>query len=222
MTLSGVEHWGNHLRPLLHVFPTILANWESSDPLSLSNENKSLFVWNIWLGHRGRGTVFRDEETAFPYALLEVQDSLQFIGNFSLETFQFQYAQEDLPALMVEEKYQELDSERFRKAVDKAVQSLKAGKSAFFDVFVGCVLPGVSSSNPETPAVNQGAPHIGESRVFFLDAPGTRKRFATRGTHDFLRFRETKVIEVARSAAAAVLLDEGRTAHSTFKYRHVA
>ncbi len=41
--------------------------------------------------------------------------------------------------------------------------------------------------------------------------------FVTRAIHDFFRLREKKVIEVATSAVAAVLLDEGRNAHSTFK-----
>ncbi len=35
--------------------------------------------------------------------------------------------------------------------------------------------------------------------------------------HDFLRLLEKKVVAVATPAFAAVLLDEGRTAHSTFK-----
>ncbi len=44
-----------------------------------------------------------------------------------------------------------------------------------------------------------------------------RKTFVTRAIHDFLRLREKKAVAVATSAVAAVLLDEGRTEHSTFK-----
>ncbi len=80
-----------------------------------------------------------------------------------------------------------------------------------FDAVVGCILPGVSSSNIEAPVANQGAKCSGESTVFFLDAPsGTRKTFGTSAIHYFLRLREKNVIAVATSA------DEGQTAHSTF------
>ncbi len=89
---------------------------------------------------------------------------------------------------------------------------------AVFDTVVGFILPGVSSSNLEAPISNHGAPLNAESRAFFLDAPGgTGKTFRTRAIHYFLRLREKKVIAVAASAVAAVLLDEGRTAHSKFK-----
>ncbi len=94
------------------------------------------------------------------------------MGNFSLDTFQLPSAQEDLPTLVVEEDEQESGSERLRRAVDEAVPSLDADQRALFDVVVGCVLPGVSSSNLEAPVVNQGSPRSGNPRVFFLDAPG--------------------------------------------------
>ncbi len=89
--------------------------------------------------------------------------------------------------------------------------SLNAGQKAVFDAVVGCVLPGVSSDNLGAPVVYQVDT---ESRVCFLDAPGgTGKTFVTRAIHDFLRLRQKKVIAVATSAVAGVLLDEGRIAH---------
>ncbi len=71
---------------------------------------------------------------------------------------------------------------------DDAIPKLNAGQRDVFDAVVGCILPGVSSSNLEAPVSNHGAPQNGESRVFFLDAPGgTGKKFVTRAVHDFLR-----------------------------------
>ncbi len=45
------------------------------------------------------------------------------MGNFSLETFQLPSAEEDMPALVVEEGEQESDFYRLLKAVDEAVPS---------------------------------------------------------------------------------------------------
>ncbi len=92
------------------------------------------------------------------------------------------------------------------------------GQRDVFDAVVGCILPGVSSRTLGAPVSNHGAPQNAESRVLFLEAPGgTGKTFVKRASHDFLRLREKKVVAVATSAVAAVLLDEGHTAHSTFK-----
>ncbi len=110
----------------------------------------------------------------------------------------------------------ELDTESLRRAVDEAIPKLNAGQRAVFDAVVGCILPGVSSSNLEAPVSNNGALQKAECRVFFLGAPGgTSKTFVTRAVHDLLCLREKKVIAFATSAVAVVLFDEGRTAHST-------
>ncbi len=124
----------------------------------LWTEHKSLFVSYNRLRHRGRAAVLRDKETALSHVLLEVQESLKLMGNFSSETFHLPCTQEYLPALMVEEDEQESDSERLRTAVFEVVPSLNADQRAVFDAVVGCVLPGVSSSNLEAPVVNQAAP----------------------------------------------------------------
>ncbi len=135
-----------------------------------------------------------------------------------METFQLPTPQDDLPAPIVEGEVPELDSERLRRAVDESIPKLNAGQRAVFDAVVGCILPGVSSSNIEAPCLEPRCTTNAESRVFFLDAPGgTGKTSVTRAIHDFLRLREKKVIAVATSAVAAVLLDEERNANSTFK-----
>ncbi len=64
---------------------------------------------------------------------------------------------------------------------------------------------------------NLGVPRIAESPVFFLETPGRTGKIRTRAIHDFIHLRKKKVIAVETSAFAAVVLDEGRTAHSTFK-----
>ncbi len=82
------ESFASEFVPLSQVFQTILAYCEPSDLLSLWDEHKSLCVSAIRMRHRGRATVLRSEDTALSYILLEVQESLKLIGNFTLETFQ--------------------------------------------------------------------------------------------------------------------------------------
>ncbi len=139
------------MSPLSQVFATILAYWEPSDPLSLRNEHKILFVSDIRLRHRGRNTVLLNEDTALSYVLLEDQESLKQIGNFALEIFQVPSPHDDLPAFMVEGDAPELDNLKLGRAVDEAIARLNAGQRAGLDAVVGCILPGVSSSNLESP-----------------------------------------------------------------------
>ncbi len=68
----------------------------------------------------------------------EVQESLKLMGNFTLETFQLPTPQDYLPALRVEGKVPELDTERLRRAVDEAILKLNAGQRAVFDAVVFC------------------------------------------------------------------------------------
>ncbi len=82
------ESFASEFVPLFQVFATILAYCEPSDALSLWDEHKSLFVSEIRLRHRGRATVLRNEDTALSYVILEVQESLELMGNFTLDTFQ--------------------------------------------------------------------------------------------------------------------------------------
>ncbi len=51
------ESFASEFVPLSQVFATIRAYCEPSDPLSLWDEHKSLFVSDIRLRHRGRATV---------------------------------------------------------------------------------------------------------------------------------------------------------------------
>ncbi len=127
MEKSTEESFASEFVPLSQVFATILAYCEPSDPLSLWDEQKSLFVSDIRLRNRRRATVLRNEDIALSYVLLEGQESLELMGNFSLETFQLSTPQDDLPALLVEGEAPELDTKRLRRAVDKAIPKLNAG-----------------------------------------------------------------------------------------------
>ncbi len=69
------ESFASEFVPLSQVFATILAYFEPSDPLSIWDEHKSLFVSGIRLKHRGRATVLRNVDPAFSYVLLGVQES---------------------------------------------------------------------------------------------------------------------------------------------------
>ncbi len=84
MTRSGEEYvresFAPEFVPLSQVFATILAYCEPSDPLSLWDEQKSLFFSDIRLRHRGRATVLRNEDTALSYALLEVPRVIEADG----------------------------------------------------------------------------------------------------------------------------------------------
>ncbi len=80
------ESFASEFVPLSQVFATIMAYCEPSDPLSLWDEHKSLFMSDIRLRQRGRATVLRNEDNALSYVLLEVQESLELMGNFTLET----------------------------------------------------------------------------------------------------------------------------------------
>ncbi len=69
----------------------------------------------IRLRPRGKATVLQNEDTALSYVLLEVQESLKMMGNFTLEKFQPQTPRYDLPAMKMEEEMPELDTERLRE-----------------------------------------------------------------------------------------------------------
>ncbi len=51
--------------------------------------------------------------------------------------------------------------------MDEAIPKFNAGQRVVFDAVVGCVLPGVSSSNLEAPVSNHSAQQNAGSRVFF-------------------------------------------------------
>ncbi len=142
------------------------------------------------------------------------------MGNFTLETFQLPTPQDDLSALIVEEEVPELDTARLRRAFDEAIPKLNAGRRAVFDAVVGCILPGLSSSNLEAPVSSQGAPPNAESARSSWTLLVVHQNIVTRASHDFLPLREKKVVAFATSAVAAVLLDEGRTAHLRSRYRY--
>ena len=145
------QSFASHFVPLSHVFATILAYCDPSDPLRLWNEHKSLFISDIRLRHRGLNTSLRSDETALAYVLLEVQESLKEMGNFCLATYQLPSPTEDLPALLEPQEPQEVDENRLQEAVSRSVSLFNSGQRAVFDAVVGVVLPGVSSEDLTAP-----------------------------------------------------------------------
>ncbi|CDF35745.1 ATP dependant DNA Helicase Pif1 [Chondrus crispus] len=181
--------------PLSHLFATILAHFQPSDPLSLWNDHLHMFLTDIRNRARGqpiRKHQLRDDHHATSYVLGEIQEALQTVQPARFET-----------------------AKR-----DPDTRSTSAARHAF-DEIVGSMLPGVSVSaflQGSSSAVAGPSMRTQNSRLFFLDAPGgTGKTFVLSAIQDFLRSRRKQVIAVATSAVAAVLLDGGRTAHSVFK-----
>ncbi|CDF33944.1 ATP dependant DNA helicase PIF1 [Chondrus crispus] len=148
--------------PLSHLFATILAHCQPSDPLLLWNDHLHMFLTDIRNRARRqpiRRQKLRDDNHATSYVLGEVQEALQTV----------------------------------RVSVSALLQRSSS-----------------AVAGPSMPTQSR--------RLFFLDASGgTGKTFVLSTIQDFLRSRRKKVIAVATSAVAAVLLDGGRTAHSVFK-----
>ena len=110
------ESFASQFVPLSHVFATIIAYCEPSKPLQLWNEHNSMFLSDSIARHRGLYTVLRDDDTALSYVLLEVQESLKEMGNFTLTIFDLPSPQEDLPPLIVDCEEQVSDPERWQVA----------------------------------------------------------------------------------------------------------
>ncbi len=79
------ESFASEIVPLSQVFATILAYCETSDPLPLWDEHKTLFVSDIRLRHRARATVLRKEDTGLSYVLLRGSRVIEADGKFHFE-----------------------------------------------------------------------------------------------------------------------------------------
>ncbi|CDF38180.1 ATP dependant DNA helicase PIF1 [Chondrus crispus] len=173
--------------PLSHLFATILAHCQPSDPLSLRNDHLHMFLTDIRNRARGqpiRRQQLRDDHHATSYVLGEVQEALQT----RLQT--------SLPLLNTNQRH----------AFDEIVGSMPPGVS------LSALLQGSSSA-----VAGPSMPTQSSRLFFLDAPGGTGKTFVLSAIQDFLRSRPKQVIAVATSAVAAVLLDGGRTAHSVFK-----
>ncbi|CDF77379.1 unnamed protein product [Chondrus crispus] len=191
--------------PLSHLFATILAHCQASDPLSLWNDHLDMFLTDIRNRARGqpiRRQQLRDDHRAKSYVLREVQEALQTVrSDWTLANFGLPPPDDSLPALEQQNEIEtpEARAQQWEERLQTALPLLNTNQRHAFDEIVGSMLPGVSVS-----ALLQGS----SSGVAGPSMP-TRS--------DFLRTRRKQVIAVATSAVAVVLLDGGRTAHSVFK-----
>ncbi|CDF36818.1 partial DNA helicase [Chondrus crispus] len=89
--------------PLSHLFATILAHCQPSDPLSLWNDHLDMFLTDIRNRARGqpiRRQQFRDDHHATSYVLREVQEALQTMrSDWTLANFGLPLPDDSLPAL---------------------------------------------------------------------------------------------------------------------------
>lgn len=76
----------------------------------------------------------------------------------------------------------------------------------------------VAYDTMRTEVVNDSTRDLSTSRLYFIDAPGgSGKTFLFNSLFNSIRRVGDKAIAVASSGIAALLLDGGRTSHSTFK-----
>ncbi|CDF36294.1 unnamed protein product [Chondrus crispus] len=176
--------------PLSHLFATILAHCQPSDPLSLWNDHLDMFLTDI-----------RNQ----------VQEALQTVrSDWTLANFGLPLLDDSLPALEQQNEIEtpEARAQQWEGRLQTSLPLLNTNQR----VSVSALLQGSLSAvaGPSMPTRS--------GRLFFLDAPGgTGKTFVLSAIQDFLRTRRKQVIAVATSAVAAALLDGGRTAHSVFK-----
>jgi len=205
--------------PLSQVFATILAYCDPSSPIDLWEEHKEIFITDIRQRLRRHRDALRTEHNALSHVLREVQEFLSTMSRNTLSDLGLPSPPDDLEAL--QENEPEQDMAQLQQHVTSSIATFNEGQRAVFNAVVGAILPGVSTDNLEGASSSTAhSPQIASDlhRVFFLDAPGgTGKTFVTRAIQGFLKIRGKQAIAVATSAVAAQLLDEGRTAHSTFK-----
>ncbi len=190
---------------------------EPSNPLQLWSDHAPRFISDIRHRYRGASSALirlhSDSDTE-NYALLEVKNALELMGNASLSDFGLPLPT-NLPPLPQEIQAADDHVQQLQEEVSSAHPLFNADQKSVFNEVVGTVLPGVMADDLNA-AVSRAQSTI--PKAFFLDAPaGTGKTFVTRAIHAFLLVRSKNVIAVATSAVAAALLDGGRTAHSSFK-----
>ena len=204
--------------PLSHVFATILKYCSPSDPVGLWEQHKTIFIQDIRHRHRRRDVhgALDSDENALSHVLLEIQTAL---GRRKLSDYGLPSPPDDLEPLPVHAPAAAQDPAQVQAQVVADISKFNQGQREVFNKVVGAVMPGVSIGNLDGAASSTAPPPLPPSqRVFFLDAPGgTGKTFVTRAIQAFLNLKGKKIKAVASSAVAAQLLDDGRTAHSTFK-----
>ena len=213
--------------PLSHLFATILAHCQPSDPLSLWNDHLHMFLTDIRNRARRqpiRIQQLRDDRHATSYVLLEVQEALQTVrADWTLANFGLALPDDSLPALEQKNDIEtpEAQLQQREERLQTSLPLLNTNQRHAFDEIVGSMLPGVSVSTflqGSSSAIAGPSMPTQSVRLFFLDAPGGKsKTFVLSAIQDFLRARRKQFIAFATSAVSAELLDRRSTAYSVFK-----
>ena len=148
------ESFESRFQPLSEFFALILVHCEPSDPCDLWNDHKSLFVSYIRHRYRNDPAALRflhAEQSAQKYVLLEIEESLQHIGNIGLADFNLPILGADLPLLPRAQEFMEFSLEQLQEEADSSVSLFNNEQKLAFHEVIGAILPGVSTANLNNP-----------------------------------------------------------------------
>ncbi len=148
--------------------------------LQLWSNHASLFIPDILHRYRGEFSALiplGSDNDAEIYALLEVKNALELMGNAPLSDFGLPLPTY-LPPLPQECQAVDDHVQQLQEEVSHAIPLFNGDQNSMFNEVVGTVLPGVTADYFNS-AISRAQSTI--SKAFFLDAPaGTVKTFVTR------------------------------------------
>ncbi len=159
----------------------------------------------------------RDDAFAESFVLTKIQDSLQDISrNLGLENVGLPKLSIDFSSINFTESFDTKEDTKCEN-LNSITEKLNQDQSYVVNCIMNEIPPGVTVDDPYAPVTRPFRHKFDRSRSFFLDAlRGTAKTFTIRAIQPILRLRGQKFIAVATFAIAALPLENGRTAHSTF------
>ncbi|CDF33636.1 partial DNA helicase [Chondrus crispus] len=125
--------------PLSHLFATILAHCQPSDPLSLWNDHLDMFFTDIRNRARGqpiRRQQIRDDHHATSYVLGEVQEALQTVrSDWTLANFGLPLPDDSLPALEQQDEIEttEARAQQWEERLQTSLPLLNTNQRHSFD-----------------------------------------------------------------------------------------
>ena len=183
--------------------------------MQLWEDHISIFIIDFKARHRRQCFGIGDEDLS-GHILNEIEAQLQTISGKSLDHYGLPQPPQDLPPLLQPQEPAG-NTTALTSIIDESVPLLNEAQRQVFREIVHAVVP--SAALPETILAGSHPPTASAGRnMFFLDAPGgTGKTFVINAIQTFLELQGKTVQTVATSAVAALLLRNGRTAHSTFR-----
>ena len=212
--------------PLTHLFATILAYCEPSDPFDIWYSEKDRFIEDFRLRHRSFKTELENDDVVVSYALMEVVEFLKTVNissKITLEEHGIFIPHPNLPPLERVRRERE-EMEKMKKTFIESFPKFNGDQKRAFNKIVGTVISGLTTSSIEIDNDEirirdyEDFEITPQKKCFMVDASGgTGKTFLLNAIISFLKLQGKKVIVVASSGVAATLLIDGATAHSTFK-----